>query len=76
MKNSKIFIIILLIIVAMQSTFGCSILYYIDSISGKIYVVNNEDYWYDVDPFVRIEPKSKKNTLIYGIVGINLLKVV
>lgn len=41
---------------------GCSVLYYIDSTTGTVYFVNNEDYWYDVKPFIRIIPKSK-NTL-------------
>ena len=65
---------ILLITVLLLTLFGnqeiqaCSILYYIDTISGKIFVVNNEDYWYDVDAFVKIEPKSKKEyaRLWYG----------
>lgn len=68
MRKPQLYIIILLIIFASQSSFACSILYYIDSISGKIYVVNNEDYWYDVDAYVKIEPKSKKEyaRLWYG----------
>lgn len=38
---------------------ACSVLYYIDSETGKIYVANNEDYWYDVAAYLQIEPKSK-----------------
>ncbi len=34
-------------------------LYYIDSSSGKIYVVNNEDYWYDVEAYIQINPASR-----------------
>lgn len=41
------------------STYACSIFYYIDSHTGKIYFVNNEDYWYDVKPFIQIVPDSK-----------------
>lgn len=37
---------------------ACSILYYKDPVSGKIYVANNEDYWYDVKAFIRIIPGS------------------
>lgn len=47
---------------------ACSVLYYIDSTTGKIYAVNSEDYWLDVDAYIRIEPKSKKEyaRLWYG----------
>jgi len=38
---------------------ACSVLYYIDQHSGKIYVVNNEDYWYDVDAYIQIHPSSR-----------------
>lgn len=51
-----------------SSIFACSVLYYVDSTTGKIYAVNNEDYWLDVDAYIQIEPKSKKNfaRLWYG----------
>ena len=39
---------------------ACSVLYYIDSSSGKIYVVNNEDYWYDVEAYIQINPASRE----------------
>lgn len=39
---------------------ACSVVYYVDQISGKIYVANNEDYWYDKDAYIQIIP-SKKN---------------
>lgn len=50
------------------SASACSVLYYVDSETGKIYVVNNEDYWYDVDAYIQIEPKTKKKLarLWYG----------
>lgn len=41
---------------------ACSILYYIDTQTGKIYAVNNEDYWYDVNPYIKILP-HKDNQL-------------
>lgn len=50
------------LVIAQNEAAGCSVLYYIDSTNGKIYFVNNEDYWYDVKAFIRIIPKSK-NTL-------------
>lgn len=37
---------------------ACSVLYYVDSETGKIYVANNEDYWYNVEAYLQIEPKS------------------
>jgi choloylglycine hydrolase len=51
-----------------NSSFACSVLYYIDSTTGKIYAVNSEDYWLDVDAYIQIEPKSKKKfaRLWYG----------
>ncbi len=47
---------------------ACAVVYYIDSATGKIYVANNEDYWYDVDAYIQIEPKSKNKLarLWYG----------
>ena len=47
---------------------ACSVLYYVDTISGKIYVANHEDYWYDVDAYIQIMPGSKKEKarLWYG----------
>ncbi|WP_282161120.1 carcinine hydrolase/isopenicillin-N N-acyltransferase family protein [Ulvibacterium marinum] len=50
------FLVILLFSVVSHA---CSVVYYIDSITGKIYVANNEDYWYDVDAYIQIVPKSK-----------------
>lgn len=47
---------------------ACSVLYYVDAKTGKIYAVNNEDYWYDVDAYIKIEPKSRNKLarLWYG----------
>ncbi|WP_208797407.1 carcinine hydrolase/isopenicillin-N N-acyltransferase family protein [Flavobacterium limi] len=50
----------LLIIIALTTDVSaCSIVYFIDSRTGKIYFVNNEDYWYDVKPYIQIIPGSK-----------------
>lgn len=47
---------------------ACSILYYVDAKTGKIYVVNSEDYFLDVDAYIQIEPKAKNKfaRLWYG----------
>lgn len=47
---------------------ACSVLYYVDTVTGKIYAVNSEDYWLDVEAYIQIEPKSKKEfaRLWYG----------
>jgi len=47
---------------------ACSVLYYVDSTTGKIYAVNSEDYFLDVDAYIQIEPKSKNKfaRLWYG----------
>ena len=42
---------------------ACSVLYYVDPQTGKIYVANNEDYWYDVEAYIQILP-IKNNRLI------------
>lgn len=47
---------------------ACSIIYYVDPSTGKIYVANNEDYWYDTKAYIQIEPGSSKEhaRLWYG----------
>lgn len=47
---------------------ACSVLYYVDKATGKIYVANNEDYWYNTETYIQIEPRSKKSLarLWYG----------
>lgn len=59
MRNLKILIFFLFVIIFSAKTFACTIVYYIDSKTGKIYFVNNEDYWYDVKPYIQIIPSSK-----------------
>ncbi len=60
MRNLKILAFFLIIPLFPVKTFACSIVYYIDSKTGHIYFVNNEDYWYDVKPYIQINPGSKK----------------
>lgn len=63
MKNKiKYFIIFTVFMVGIKASDACSILYYIDKTTGKIYIVNNEDYWYDVKAYIKIVP-GKNNQL-------------
>ncbi len=50
------------------TTNACSIVYYIDSTTGKIFVANNEDYWFDVKDYIQIIPEGKNEhaRLWYG----------
>jgi choloylglycine hydrolase len=69
MKCIKIIVIVLLSILLLPDETGaCSMFYYIDKTTGKIYFVNNEDYWYNVNPYIQINPKSKNEfaRLWYG----------
>ncbi|WP_426485214.1 carcinine hydrolase/isopenicillin-N N-acyltransferase family protein [Flavobacterium sp. 2] len=61
--------LLLLILIALTTdTSACSIVYFIDSKTGKIYFVNNEDYWYDVKPYIQIIPglKGELGRIWYG----------
>lgn len=60
MTHLKILTGFLVITFFSVKTVACSMFYYIDSKTGKIYFVNNEDYWYDVKPYIQIIPGSKK----------------
>ncbi len=72
MKGKKVLSICLLVGLGLfgflSRADACSVVYYIDKHTGKIYVVNNEDYWYDVDAYIRIIPASRKHLarLWYG----------
>jgi choloylglycine hydrolase len=59
MRNLKIFTLFLVVSIFSVKTLACSIVYYIDSKTGKIYFVNNEDYFYNVKPYIQIIPSSK-----------------
>lgn len=64
MKMAKLKLKILLsfcvaFILTIGKGYSCSVLYYVDEKSGKIYVANNEDYWYDVKPYIRIISQSE-----------------
>jgi choloylglycine hydrolase len=69
MKKIKLLLTVFLgLLMTPNISTACSILYYIDSATGKIYAVNSEDYFLDVDAYIQIEPKSKKKfaRLWYG----------
>lgn len=68
MKQIKNLILLLSMFVFSGKAVACSIIYYIDHKTGKIYFVNNEDYWYDVKPYIQIIPGSKNELgrLWYG----------
>lgn len=69
MNFIKILVIVLLSILLLPDETGaCSMFYYIDKTTGKIYFVNNEDYWYNVNAYIQINPKSKNEfaRLWYG----------
>lgn len=69
MKKIKLFLISFWgILMIPNISIACSVLYYVDSITGKIYTVNSEDYWLYVDAYIQIEPKSKNEyaRLWYG----------
>lgn len=61
---------LLLILLIGLSTVGysCSMVYYIDQATGKIYVINNEDFWYDTDAYIQVEQASNNELarLWYG----------
>lgn len=57
----KNILLLLSLVVLLTHTHACSILYYIDSKTGHIFVANNEDYFYDVKPYIMIEPKKGKH---------------
>ena len=59
MKNIKYLILIIVALLFCSKAFTCSIVYYIDKKTGKIYFINNEDYFYDVKPYIQIKPSSK-----------------
>lgn len=58
MSNLKIFILFLSLTIFSSKAFACTIIYYKDSKTGKVYFVNNEDYWYHVKPYIQIIPGS------------------
>lgn len=69
MKQMKFIIAVALTaLLCLTRAQACSVLYYVDSTTGKVYFVNNEDYWYDVNAYIQIEPSSKNKLarLWYG----------
>ena len=63
-----VYLLFLTLLILPFSSTACSVLYYVDSLSGKVYVVNNEDYFYDVKPYIQIEPAKRSDLarLWYG----------
>ena len=68
LKRATIILFVLCGLFFFQKARACSVLYYVDPNTGKIYVANNEDYWYDVDAYIRIMPGSRNKLarLWYG----------
>lgn len=63
MKKTYLLVLVYLAFLAFPVTVkACSVLYYVDDKTGKVYAVNNEDYWLDVDAYIQIMP-SKRGTL-------------
>lgn len=48
---------ILFVLSISAKSYSCSIVYFIDSTTGKIYVGNHEDYWYNVKDYHACEKK-------------------
>jgi len=67
-KIKQLLIAFLVILMIPNISTACSVLYYVDSKTGKIYAVNSEDYWLDINAYIQIEPKSKNEfaRLWYG----------
>lgn len=69
MKGVKILLTFFIgLLMTTHVSIACSVLYYVDAATGKIYVVNSEDYFLDVNAYIQIEPKSKNKLarLWYG----------
>lgn len=68
MRKTLLIVLLTISLFKATETRACSIIYYIDKATGKIYVANNEDYWYDVKPYIQIIPRSqgKLARLWYG----------
>lgn len=69
MKPIQLFVLTLVFSMLLPSiSAACSVLYYVDVKTGKIYAVNSEDYYLDTKAYIQIEPKTKKKLarLWYG----------
>lgn len=55
-KNIAFILLMVLSFCFTNTSTACSVLYYVDQNTGKIYVVNNEDYWYDVNAYIQFVP--------------------
>lgn len=59
LSMKSIFLFLILLVAGIGHVSACSIVYYVDTLTGKIYVANNEDYYYDVKPYLQIEPATR-----------------
>jgi choloylglycine hydrolase len=68
MQRAVVILLVLYGLLSVNEAHACSVLYYVDPHSGKIYVANNEDYWYDVKAYIQVVPSagSKLARLWYG----------
>jgi len=69
MSHFKFFLVTLVLTLCFTlDSLACSILYYVDKETGKIYAVNNEDFWLDTGAYIQIEKKTKNKLarLWYG----------
>lgn len=68
MRTLKSLVLLSYIALSTMRVCACSIFYYIDNKTGKMYFVNNEDYWYDVKPYIQIIPSApnKLGRIWYG----------
>ncbi len=67
-KQLRFFLVGIIFLLSIGNLFACSVIYYIDEATGNIYVVNNEDYFYDAEAYLQIQPRTKKKLarLWYG----------
>lgn len=68
MKNLILISFSIILLIFNSESKACSVLYYRDTKTNKIYVANNEDYWYDINVYIQIIPNSKNGLarLWYG----------
>jgi choloylglycine hydrolase len=69
MKHLKRYVLVILLALGSSiATSACSIVYYIDAATGAIYVINNEDFWYDTEAYIQTEVANDKELarLWYG----------
>ncbi|MGY5353182.1 carcinine hydrolase/isopenicillin-N N-acyltransferase family protein [Wenyingzhuangia sp. IMCC45533] len=53
------YIFYLLALILCTRSKACSIIYFVDEKTGKIYVANNEDYWLNTKAYIQYSPQKK-----------------